>query len=469
MRRGWAALIVVAASLVVASSANAAPIFQENGHPPVSVEEMANQYAAQYHDSHADALRRMEIDQRAIGLEEELSASLGRDYGGMWLDPATGDVRVGILSTSDDSAATAVLSKHGLAPTDALVRVKASLADLEAAQYSMATDLRPAMDEGVSSIRIDVPRNRVITVLSPHATARVKQLVSEQATAFAAGRDAYGPPLPPVDPTPYTSSQGSTAPQPARRVVADIATETGPDEPARAESCGSETCSLPLRAGVRIEAEQAACSAGFVSTWWSGKETIFFIMDAGHCIAFEGSSRYWYSKPYPSSNAQPIGQHWSWRFGNCCGEPSWQNGKTEFDASIIEMGYAYYWTDVLAPGPLWMHGWPTGSEWEINREARPYVGEYGCRSGFRTVYTCGHVAADDAVVTLEAPGGSGKFVTVYNELEVNGPCTNEGDSGGPFVDGGTALGVLSGGSSNCTSWYGKVVDIKYWFGVAVYL
>jgi hypothetical protein len=88
--------------------------------------------------------------------------------------------------------------------------------------------------------------------------------------------------------------------------------------------------------------------------------------------------------------------------------------------------------------------------------------QYGCRTGFVTLYTCGFVTSTSLTVSYGA-------TTVTNLIQVVSACANSGDSGGAFIDGNTALGILSGQSPTnpCYSYYAHVWDIGYWLGVWV--
>ena len=66
-----------------------------------------------------------------------------------------------------------------------------------------------------------------------------------------------------------------------------------------------------------------------------------------------------------------------------------------------------------------------------------------CRSGSTTGVHCGTIGAKDQTVSY--PQG-----TVYGMTRTN-VCAEPGDSGGSWISGGSAQGVTSGGSGNCTS------------------
>lgn len=460
----WCCTLAVCLCFVAVSSADAQPVLTTTGDPPVATQEMAERYAQQEGDSASDALRRMEIQERAHGIVEELQQDLGPRYAGAWIDPATGAVQVGLLNAGDKATVEGVLATRGFSSSNAIVTVASSLKELEAAQYTIAQQL-PA---DVARTSIDERENRVVVTLAPVATSADHAIAEQLSAEFAAGREAIGPPLPPANPTPLATSEAPPiTPQAAQETTTDVQVVTGPERHFHADSCGAENCGLPLRAGVRIDSENVSCSAGFVSTWWSGTETVFFLMDAGHCVYYGPPTSEWEAADHNNSNTwHKIGAHWAWRFGNAGGEPSWEDGLT-IDASEINMSYADFWTDVLANGPLFMKGWPTGVEWELNNTARPMEGEYGCRSGAASNYSCGTIGSTNTSVVYEE---SGEKIEVTKLMEVSGTCSKKGDSGGPFVNGGTALALLSGGAEDpCLTVYTPAAVITEWFGITPYV
>lgn len=460
----WCAMCAAGLCFAAAAGADAQSVFTTTSDPPVATQEMAERYSQQEGDSASDALRRMEVQERAHGIIEELQQDLGSRYAGVWIDPATGNIQVGLLNLGDKETIEGALARRDLSSSDAIVPVTSSLKELEAAQYTIAQQLAG----GVARTSIDERDNSVVVTLAPTASATDRGMAEQLKVEFATGRAAIGPPLPPPDPTPLvTSNAAPIMPQPAQRTTANVQVVAGPALHFQADSCGAENCGLPLRAGVRIDSEKAGCSAGFVSTWWSGTETVFFIMDAGHCIYHGPPKSEWEAANHNESNTwHTMGAHWAWRFGNAGGEPSYQNGLT-IDASEINMSYADFWTDALANGPLFMKGWPTGVEWELNNTARPMAGEYGCRSGASSNYSCGTISTTNTSVVYEEEG---KKIEVTKLMEVTGACSKKGDSGGPFVNGGTALAVLSGGAeSPCVTVYTPTAVITEWFGITPYV
>jgi streptogrisin B len=101
---------------------------------------------------------------------------------------------------------------------------------------------------------------------------------------------------------------------------------------------------------------------------------------------------------------------------------------------------------------------------DITGAADPAVGQSVTRRGSTTGVHTGSVTATDQTVVYS--DGS-----VVNGMIRTSVCAEPGDSGGPLHDGGTALGLTSGGSGDCTSggttFYQPVTEALSAYGVSV--
>lgn len=94
-----------------------------------------------------------------------------------------------------------------------------------------------------------------------------------------------------------------------------------------------------------------------------------------------------------------------------------------------------------------------------------YVGQAVCRSGVTTGVRCGYVTALNATVNF-ADGA------VFGLIKTN-ICAEPGDSGGPLYapSTGTIIGILSGGSGDCTSggttYYQPITEVLAAYGVTI--
>jgi streptogrisin B len=126
-----------------------------------------------------------------------------------------------------------------------------------------------------------------------------------------------------------------------------------------------------------------------------------------------------------------------------------------------DYGIVRYTSDVAHPSAV--HTYP--GTLAITGAGLPYVGQRVCRSGSTTGVRCGTVTALNATVNY-AEGA------VYGLIRTN-ICAEPGDSGGPLYDPATGriLGILSGGSGNCTTggttYYQPIAEILSAYGVTI--
>ena len=158
----------------------------------------------------------------------------------------------------------------------------------------------------------------------------------------------------------------------------------------------------------------ARCSLGFNVFNGAGH----FFITAGHCTHF---SQTWFSNQGLTS-----------RLGSSLGQPN-----------VFGAGGDY---GVVQYDTTGIHVWGTvaGTRQFIARSGDAFVGEAVRRSGSTTGVQSGTVTALNVTVTYS----SGDTVLGLTQTTA---CAEPGDSGGPFYDSSTGLGMLSGGSGNCSS------------------
>ncbi|MGP3988748.1 S1 family peptidase [Streptomyces sp. 3N207] len=182
--------------------------------------------------------------------------------------------------------------------------------------------------------------------------------------------------------------------------------------------------------GDAIYTGSARCSAGFNVR--SG--STYYLLTAGHCTELGGN---WYTN---SSRTTLIGPTAGSSFpGNDYGLVRYSN------------------SSVPHPGTV-------GSV-DITGAGNASVGQSVTRRGSTTGTHSGQVTGLNATVNY----GGGDIVSGLIRTTV---CAEPGDSGGPLYRGGTALGLTSGGSGNCssggTTFFQPVTEALSAYGVSVY-
>ncbi len=166
-----------------------------------------------------------------------------------------------------------------------------------------------------------------------------------------------------------------------------------------------------IAGGDAIWGTQYRCSLGFNV---SNGSTNYFLT-AGHCGNVEPN---WYDDP-----------------GNYIGSTADSHFPGD-DYAIVQYGGS-----VPADGSVDLYN---GTTRDITGAADAYVGEPVTRSGSTSGVHGGNVQGLNVSVNYGSEG-------IVNGLIQTNVCAEPGDSGGSLFDGGTAIGLTSGGSGDCTS------------------
>jgi S1-C subfamily serine protease len=191
------------------------------------------------------------------------------------------------------------------------------------------------------------------------------------------------------------------------------------------------TFHLDISGGDAIFGSRYRCSLGFNVV--SG--ATHFFLTAGHCGKAE--ARWWTSANHSTFLGNTSGATFPGR---------------DYAIVTYDPSYTNY------PGTV-------AGNHDITTAANAVVGESVTRTGSTTGTHTGRVQALN--VTVHYQGGG----TVRGLVQTN-VCAEPGDSGGPFYDGGKALGLTSGGSGDCksggTTFFQPVIPALNAYGVSVY-
>ncbi|MFY1669684.1 S1 family peptidase [Plantactinospora sp. WMMB334] len=163
----------------------------------------------------------------------------------------------------------------------------------------------------------------------------------------------------------------------------------------------------------------------------------YYFVTAGHCTRTAST---WYAD---SARTVPLGP------GAGSSFPGNDYGIVRYTGTISHPSAVYTYPQLLP----------------ISGAGNAYVGQAVCRSGATTGVHCGTVTALN--VTVNYAGG-----TVHGLIRTN-ICAEPGDSGGPLYSASTGivLGILSGGSGNCTTggttYYQPILEILAAYGVTI--
>ncbi|MFF2521387.1 S1 family peptidase [Streptomyces liangshanensis] len=127
-----------------------------------------------------------------------------------------------------------------------------------------------------------------------------------------------------------------------------------------------------------------------------------------------------------------------------------------------DYGLIRHTNPAAADGRVYLHN---GTYQDITTAGNAVVGLPVCFSGATSGVHCGTVTALNATVNY----GSGNLVSGLGRTNI---CAAPGDSGGSVFQGGTAIGLISGGSGTCATggvtYYQPVLEALNAYGVSVF-
>ncbi|MFI5924756.1 S1 family peptidase [Micromonospora sp. NPDC051543] len=195
----------------------------------------------------------------------------------------------------------------------------------------------------------------------------------------------------------------------------------------------SGTLRTLIAAGQGIYGGGSRCSLG--ANVRSG--STYYVVTAGHCT---GTVSTWYAD---SAQTTVLGTRTATSY------PGNDYGLIRYTGRIAHPSAVYTYPGLLT----------------INGPGTAYVGQAVCRSGVTTGVRCGTVTGLNQTVNY-ATG------VVYGLIRTN-ICAEAGDSGGPLyvASTGTIIGILSGGSGNCTSggttYYQPIAEVLAAYGLTL--
>ncbi|KYF97237.1 hypothetical protein BE20_36170 [Sorangium cellulosum] len=352
--------------------------------------------------SYAEAQQRLGWQTLAPALEELVSAGLGDQFGGTWIDAARGDrIIVGVAGKAGTDAVAFVREaarKIGLTEGYDIVDVRHSMAELERANDQLGDRIEKVNDGADATLTAGLRADLNAVELQVPAEGR---LTEAQRDLVAAARAELGDVL----------ALGSYAGR------------------ATARACVYPHCDPPLRGGIRITNSGAGCTGAFIAK--SKVDDVLYQFTAGHCAP--GNTDDW-STRFTDNSSHVIGSVWHWE---------WHKGG---DMAILRIKNPGGWD----PEP-WVHvtsgpDTTTNTTYTIKSDNTSVLGMRICTTGaFYGRSDCGYVTQLGVTATY---GG----VTV-RKLGRGSFCGTGGDSGAPMYASHVAYGLQVAGYSECDSLY----------------
>lgn len=399
----------------------AGPAFAGTPRESPAVSSMAaDAYVKAHGVSWEEALRRLDIQDRAASVVDPLADALGPAYGDVWFDALDGGrLKVGVALTpgvatdSNVARAQGILAEAGLASEADLVGVHSGVNSLVSAHTDLDRDLWTFIGSGDVSTAVDTSRNLIVIDTSTSLSA------ADRAAIEAAAQRA----------SVQTSIEESDQ---AKLFATQEACSFG------GVSWDALYCDSPLRGGVRINTPAPyTCTAGFMAIDRRSPYP-WRVLTAGHCL--EDDPHVWQSRT-TSGSTHDIGARLRW-----------QNGP-EADAGVFPIPSSSFFEPVASVVVGASANTTVDTDYEIIATRLSSVGMTICRTSGTKMDTgywsgCGEVTGLDRTVTYD----DGTTVRHLGEACIDGSPL--GSSGGPYFKHHDAYGIHSGAKNvGCIVYY----------------
>jgi hypothetical protein len=335
-------------------------------------------------------------------LATKLEGALGDAFGGVWFEPATAQLHVGITSAAGREVAETVAAEAGLADTLTETPVASSWVELQAAQDRWNERLSDLLQVGEAASSLSPDDNAVeVSLASPVTAAR------HAALERAAAREAV-----------------------KVEIVAVQSAHLGAQAQARCNkfAVGEAFCDPTLVAGVTFdgtkneEGERETCTAGPTvlprERTKPAEATKTYVLTAGHCIEDGGGvGKKWfaYNKKGEKEGENEVGP-----------AIAFLNAAT--DVGVVEVNTAYW-----ARAKNFIPVVPTIAPWDqeepepfsVIAQRNPVKNTKTCISGQKAAISCGEIIKLEQTLEVEE-------VVTEHLVEVEGAETFKGDSGAPW-------------------------------------
>lgn len=396
-------------------------------------------YTRTYNLSLQEAAHRIEIQNRAVGIDTELQSVIG-DYGGIWFDPQDGGrLKIGLVNdASQRQAVERIIDGHGLTQDADLIFVQHSQRELRQIKESIRSSIIESIATGRAKVSYSTATNRVmVNALNDLPVDERRKL-----EALRRNLDIH------VQSVEAPSVQLQSYGVECGTLTAD-------------EGCRSLRGSVPLLAAGPTFGR---CTAGFVAISEhesQGGPVIvdsYWLLTAGHCV---GDAGFVWEAPTSTGQLQKI---------NPLGVIKFFEGASGSDVAAIQIQPGAFWAK---PAGSWIVVLPTlgisqyNERYPIYGQSTAVEGQVVCTTGISSDIRCGGVTA----IGSSEHVNNGNISESLDDITETDICDGPGDSGGPVFMSNMAFGIVGGqnSKSSCLTVYQKIDISESLLGVALLL
>lgn len=375
--------VTAAPTLLFGASATAPP-------PTHFSRELAALAREQISAEHASRALDVQDKIAQAGLVSKVEATLGRAYAGVWFEPATAQLRVGVTSPASRRKVARTAAQAGLGASVTEMYVRSTWPELLAAQGLLNHELAQLLAHEEAETAVIPQRNAVSIAVSSSVSSSERAAVKREASRAGVR-------------TLFVLVPGSQL-----RLARTINTTECNDF-----QTNKAFCDKPITPGVTItSAIGGRCTAGPLTTSKATKAETY-LLTAGHCIDETGGTGVsWFALNRSGARAE-------------IGKAAESVDNTKGDVGAILVNRPGEWglsgtTPVFAVTAQWNLPGELRS-YRVNGLQLPVIGFLDCKQGQTGGETCG------TITKIGTIGG------VEGVVEDTGAEVRPGDSGGPWI------------------------------------
>jgi hypothetical protein len=358
----------------------------------------------------------VESELAQTNLIAKLEAALGAAYAGVWFEPATAQLHVGVTSPTARRTAAATTAEAGLSSQVVETPVASTWAQLLATENHWSARLA---NSGPIMLALAPQLNAVIVTLSSTIpTTQLTALEHEAATSTVAVHISVEPPQQ-IEPTTDRTGQ-------CKAFVTKVA-----------------NCEKPIASGVTITSlfRGGGCTSGPLAIGKGLESNKTYVLTAGHCIVEIEPLIEVFAASTPSGALGTIGPATAKLAGN--GQVG-DYGSIEVRSPPVGEWVQAGNPPVFALTAEWKLTGGSTVSYPVKGERTPAVGLTNCHEGQTTGQSCGQIKALNVLANYT------KGLKVAGLVADTGANNDEGDSGGPwmFIESNNEVlmeGIHSGG------------------------
>jgi Trypsin len=353
----------------------------------------------------------VEAEIARTGVVNMLEDNLGDSFGGVWFEPSTAQLHVGVTSPAGRREAEAVAARIGFEAHLTETSVHSTQAELEAAHERWDERLADLFESGDVVTAMAPDYNAVLIELSPSVSDSRRTAIEREAA--------------------LDDAQVSISVEPASRF------ESVPGGNCNAFKFKEAHCNPTFVSGVSIKGEevskQGGCTAGPVvirqDRTTNAKATETFVLTAGHCFKYRGGNGKKWSSFNQALQEKEIGKSLEHLIPPAAG------GGSGYDVGVIKVE-SNYWVGAGEP-PIAA----SRAEWKAVEESEPTAvlkwqdpvkNMKVCISGQRSAVQCGTVQNANTTTPVAYTPPENRTVKDVAEVKVESGTVGNGDSGGPW-------------------------------------